>query len=716
MSSLTIKVSVLLLFLWPGTASSLICQERADTATINRMTGEAYLTSRSNPDLTIMQGHKLLSVSKNISYKRGIADASLALGMAYLARYNPGDSACFYNKQALTLYTEMNNNLGIARASYALAYVFSFKASFGESEKFSRQSLEYFEKAGDKRGMVNAYSALTYLARQENDLEKARSLVEQAIETARSINDTIPLADALNSLGNIYKEMALFNLAIECYFDALHLWEGKRDSTGLSIAYGSIALMYYYQKDYERAMLYNFKKLSVSESTGDLWEESKTLNNIAQIYDSREMYDSSLYYIRRGLKLNLRMNLPTGIAGAYHKMGNSLLLKSETDSAFYYVNRAIDIAREIDDPELMNYLVTLGKIYATKKDYSKSLQYATEAYRLADQQNLPMAIAQASALLSDLYSLMGQKDIAFDYLKRYYRINDSISNDQFLKQVTRLELEYEYDRKQKALEFSGMQERILHENKIKQQGLYLRGLLILVFLLGVITLLYFRHSRIRDQYARIDLEQRLLRAQMNPHFIFNSLCAIQSLILSGKPGIANAFLTKIASLMRNILENSREEYISLEKEIETLKLYLDVQQLRFETKFDYNFTVDNAIDPENFSVPPMLAQPCIENSIEHGLLHLKERGHLNISYTLKNDLLMLEVTDNGVGREQSATEPAKGIRKESISTKLTEKRLEYFRRILRKSNITYQIIDLYEGDEATGTSVVMMIPFRKIYA
>ena len=145
---------------------------------------------------------------------------------------------------------------------------------------------------------------------------------------------------------------------------------------------------------------------------------------------------------------------------------------------------------------------------------------------------------------------------------------------------------------------------------------------------------------------------------MNPHFIFNSLCAVQDFILAGKPQKANSFLTKIARLMRNILENSREEFIPLEKEIETVKLYLDLQQLRFETGFEYDIMIDEAIDPENISIPPMLTQPCVENSIEHGLLPLKIKGNLKITYTFNNGLMRLEVVDNGIGRKEAVARAA----------------------------------------------------------
>lgn len=278
-----------------------------------------------------------------------------------------------------------------------------------------------------------------------------------------------------------------------------------------------------------------------------------------------------------------------------------------------------------------------------------------------------------------------------------------------------MEIQYDFDKKEKAAEFERMQERFLSETKIRQQRILLSGLVLLLAIIAILALLYIRHARLKARYTQVDLEQRLLRAQMNPHFIFNSLCAIQDLILKDKPQKANAFLTKIAQLMRSILENTREEYIALDKEIETLKLYMDVQQLRFENGFSYGIEIDEAIDPENVSVPPMLAQPCVENSIEHGLLPGTKDGRISVRYSLRNGLMMLEVADNGIGREKAA-EHKPLMKKESISTRLTEKRLEHFRKILKEKQISYEIIDLYEDGNAAGTRVVMMLPWKKIYA
>ncbi len=716
MKELLIIVSILFWVFGHWVSPRMLAQEPGDTAMINRINREAYLIARKVPERALEMSHMTLELSRKRNYKRGLADASLALGMAHLAKFNHADSAYIYNMKALALYEAMEDIHGMAMACYALSYVYSFRGDLKESEKYSALSLEYFKQVGDKRGMVNAYDALAYLAKQQNDLDQALAYIHSAVETARLTNDTLPLAGVLNSLGNIYKEMGLFKNAIDTYFEALLLWEKKRDSTGLSMAYGSIGLLYYYQQDYEEALKFNFKKLPIAQSKGELWEVSKTYNTLVHIFNAMDQHDSALYYNRRSLSLTRQMNYKSGMVAAYHNMATTMLLKSEVDSAFFYGNKAVELARRIYDPLLVNSLITLGRIYGKQKQYQPALVHALEAYGLAKQHNRPLVLSEAAGLVSDLYHLVGQKDKAYDYLKEFQQINDSINNEAFHKKITRLDLQYEYDKREKAAEFVRMEDRLIQTSRIERQGFYLKGMLILVFLLVIISGLFIRHSRFRVRYVRMDLEQRLLRARMNPHFIFNALCAVQDFILAGKPLKANVFLTKIARLMRNILEHTRQEYVPLDQEIDTLKLYLDLQQMRFSQEFEYHLSVDEAIDPENLAVPPMLAQPCVENSIEHGLLPLGQKGHLNISYRLKNGLLLLEVTDDGVGRKQAALKSEGPKMKKSLSTSLTQKRLEHLRKSLNQKAISFEITDLYDGDEAKGTKVVMLLPYKMIYA
>jgi len=715
MRLLTIPLLTLLLLLYGGKTASLVAQAPTDTAAINTLTQEAYLNARKTPDIAIHSSHLALTASTKTGYLKGRADASLALGMAYLAKYNPGDSALYYNIQALELYKELNSNTGRARACYGLSYVYSIKGDLQTSEKYGTMSLNLFEKAGDQRGIANAYSVLSYLAKQQKNLDSARELINRAIETARTANDTLPLADAINSLGNIYKDMTLFNRATDAYFDALSLWEEVGHNEGVSHAYGNIGLVYYYQKDWDKALEFSFKKLPYSEAAGNLWEVSKSYNLIANIYNAVGAHDSALHFLRKSLELNQKMNYPSGIATAYNSFANTYLLAGQPDSALNYISKTISMAEERGDPALADYYATLGRVLVATGNYPEALRHTLRAHEIATRKEQLLLLSETSELLSRIHHLLGRDDQAYRYLIKHRQLQDSISNDEYHNRITRMEIQYEYDKKEKAAEYARMEERMVREHKIKQQGVYLKGLIALIIIGSLFSLLYIRHNRLQAKYKRIDLEQRLLRTQMNPHFIFNSLCAVQDLILSDKPEKANEFLARIARLMRNILENSREKFISLEKEVETIRLYLEVQQLRFESGFNYAISIDPAIDPEKYAVPPMLTQPYVENSIEHGLLRGKIGGEINVNYILNNGLMKLEVTDNGVGREQAAATAGNRASRRSLATTLTAQRLEYFKKTMKKRGIGFEIIDLYEKEQAAGTKVVMMLPYRKIY-
>ncbi len=184
---------------------------------------------------------------------------------------------------------------------------------------------------------------------------------------------------------------------------------------------------------------------------------------------------------------------------------------------------------------------------------------------------------------------------------------------------------------------------------------------IIVLMIIVFIVIKYRENKLKEKHFTELLEQKLLRSQMNPHFIFNALGAIQSYIFTHNPIEAGTYLAKFADLMRSILYGSKEEFISLEKEIESLKNYLIIQQLRFENKFDFSFEIDPDINTEFFGVPPLLIQPFLENSIEHGFKELERKGMIRIKIKREEDKLKIVVEDNGKGIEK--------IKDKSVKTK-----------------------------------------------
>jgi ligand-binding sensor domain-containing protein/two-component sensor histidine kinase len=236
-------------------------------------------------------------------------------------------------------------------------------------------------------------------------------------------------------------------------------------------------------------------------------------------------------------------------------------------------------------------------------------------------------------------------------------------------------------------------------------------------LLGVATLIYafikFRTNQIKKrEQQKIDYENKMallemqnLRTQMNPHFIFNSLNSINSFIVENKTNLASDYLTKFSRLIRLILENSKNEIISLEKELETLKLYLLMESLRFHNKFEYSITVHSSVD-EQTKIPSMIIQPYIENAIWHGLLHKKEKGKVQITINKINEKLEIVIEDDGVGIKKAAELKSKNsTNNKSFGMQITAQRLTQ----LNHKN-TIEIIDSMNANhQPCGTKVILTI-------
>lgn len=209
-----------------------------------------------------------------------------------------------------------------------------------------------------------------------------------------------------------------------------------------------------------------------------------------------------------------------------------------------------------------------------------------------------------------------------------------------------------------------------------------------------------------------ELEMQALRAQMNPHFVFNSLNAINRFILENNKTQASGYLTKFSRLVRMILQNSQSTLITLESELESLKLYLELEALRFEGRFEYQVTVSKDLDIDILKVPPLIIQPYAENAIWHGLMHKEEKGHLTIDISQQDDYLVFRIKDDGIGRKQSAAIASKSATKhKSMGLQITADRIAMLHRSASKDSPVV-INDLENADgSAAGTEVIIKTPF-----
>lgn len=239
------------------------------------------------------------------------------------------------------------------------------------------------------------------------------------------------------------------------------------------------------------------------------------------------------------------------------------------------------------------------------------------------------------------------------------------------------------------------------------------GLIVLAILVGVLSIvyLYYQNLTIKNETRTqvIEAEQAALRSQMNPHFIFNVLNSIQSFLGENDKKQAQNFLGKFSQLVRRTLHNSQFMFITLEEEIRSLHIYLQLEQMRFESKISYSIDTAPGVIPAKLLVPPMMIQPLIENSILHGITPSGKNGVIKIAFRVKNNMLHCSVTDNGIGLKAAASSNHDGHQSTAIQN--LRKRLDLLNR-LYKTNATLEITEIYDSGVTQGTTALLIFPLQ----
>ena len=241
----------------------------------------------------------------------------------------------------------------------------------------------------------------------------------------------------------------------------------------------------------------------------------------------------------------------------------------------------------------------------------------------------------------------------------------------------------------------------------------------LFFFIGISYLIYRKRIKTVRQQAELELgykrklaelEMQALRAQMNPHFLFNSLNSIKYYIIKKEPVKAAEYIDNFSRLIRLILKNSREQLITLQQELEALDLYINIERMRFEEKFNYNLSIDSSVDTAYFRVPPLILQPFVENAIWHGLLHKETPGNLSIIVSQDDKKINIEIEDDGVGRDRAKQLKSKSaLKQKSMGMKLTKARMD-INKTLTNTDIFVSIIDLKDKfGHSAGTKVVVSL-------
>lgn len=658
---------------------------------------------------------KSIYLSQKINYPEGEARAYHSLGWIIMVKGYYKQANLFFEKE-FEIANKGNDRMHKGRALLGLGVVSMDQGKFEESLEYLKKSSKEFKAINAQQQIANTYANIGIVKSRQGKYDEARNYYFKALEIQldSKVKNDKKNATAYNNIGITYDSQGNYQKSIEYYLKALRLNEQVGNKKDMSANLNNIGIIYYVQEDYEKALEYFFQSSKTEEEINHKWGLAIAYGNLSLTYNKLNDQQEALSFAFKALRIDEELGDTYRIITDYLNISEIYIQSKQFGKALDYVEKGLKLSKEIGaELEATKCYLDLGIIYYHLMEYTKAKTYLNDAILLATKIGISKEIKDAYETLSKVEKELGNFKEAYEFHVLFKEISDSLFNEKKTKQIASLEIQYETEKKDQEI-FSLNQETEIKDLQVQRRNLYLIGSGILGLLLVGFGIIFFHQTQLKNRQKTTELEQRLLRSQMNPHFIFNSLIAIQNYIYQNKAQEAGRFLAKFAQLMRAILEGSRYEYIPLEEEVKLLENYLNLQRLRFEDKFTYEIEVDKELSLDEVVVPPMLAQPFLENAIEHGFKNLVQEGKLMVRFLSTNDKnILLEIEDNGIGLNQTLTiKEGQKTKKISRATQITRERLTLLNKKQSK-NLSLVVKDLSETQTNTqGTLVSLAIPLK----
>jgi tetratricopeptide (TPR) repeat protein len=647
------------------------------------------------------------------------------------------DTAWNCAMEAYNMAVKINFKKGKAEGLLNLAQITQERGDISGAEKYFRQVPDLYKETDDLKEYNNAIAILGYNLYLQLKFYEARTLKEKNLTYYKTVADDVGLAYTYRVIGKTYEEQGYYEKAFEYFHKDMLITRKIEEYKGTrrdQYMWGNYYMADLYKDAGDSKTALSYYRLSA--------ERAKE-NELPDFYNSRmgdinfllHNYDSARYYYQlehdlislRFVDPVLRKNF---LSDADINIGETYLAQNKYDEALEHILKPLQFCFP---PNLftMRVLNDLARVYKGQKKITQSFQYSKQLLAVAQTNGARQYIRDGFELYWKLYDQQGKTDSAYKYHLLYSTMKDSLARDVQLRNMAAIEMKFQNEQQQSKISLLNKEKKIQEQQNqilfLGFIGLILTGIVVFRNILlkrrneinmrkGAekelqIQELQTEKTKAEFQQQAAELEMQALRAQMNPHFIFNSLNSINRFILQNNKAQASEYLTKFSKLVRLILQNSQSALIPLDSELESLQLYLELEAVRFDHHFEFNIKVDNELETDIIKVPPLIIQPYAENAIWHGLMHKEEKGNLEIELFQQDDFLCCKITDDGVGRKKATEIKSKSAAThKSMGMQITASRIEMLQQ--KKQLDTYiKITDLVlpDGSEG-GTEVLLKIP------
>lgn len=601
------------------------------------------------------------------------------------SRFIDKEQAVAYGLQSLEKSKEIGFKVGEAKALYSLGLTHGMTDSYANSLEYLNKCLAVANQNKDYSMVCDVYNSMGIVYKRIGDYPSSQESYLKSLKVIDSFNLQINAASVYINLGVLHDLMDEREEAIASYQKALEIYDGPDPEAMKNDVEVNLAIMSYTDGDYRAALDKFLKIVPYWSQEGNNIKLYDLYSNIGHCYLQLEQWDNAEEYLFKALDLANQLSLKQGQAFVYQNLANLMLQQNKLNQAMRYSNDNLKVLEGMEGT------------YERKKEAHE------KAY--------------------EIYQASGQLEKAIFHLNKTMDYKDSLMNETKVKEIENLQVRHEVYVKDREIEANTLELALLNTRVEQNRKRTLYLIVISILLLFSASLLYFRYlakkrsnvilseknrliSEQRDTIGQMNrqLEKRMLRAQMNPHFIFNSLGSIQHLISTNDKKGALTYLSKFSKLLRQVLESSVNISLVLSEEIELLKIYVELEALRFDHSFSYQFEIDENLDIDAHEVPMLLVQPYIENAIIHGLMPKEGNKELKVSFTDKETNIECVIEDNGAGLTQTEARKSNRI---SRGMSITERRIQAL-----KQHSAQQLVKIenLSDENRSGTRVTILIP------
>ncbi|STD04544.1 Inner membrane protein ypdA [Chryseobacterium carnipullorum] len=525
----------------------------------------------------------------------------LAAGNFCTAQDSTRVTQAYKSAAKLKKAVDNNDNKGVADSYVGIASGYYNQGNYAKSEEFLVKARNIYKNLNDKKNLEAVTRKIAQSQEKQNKITPAISNYSMAAEMSYTEKSRAVNTNDAARLSSPTSEQK-----VEAIQDNINIGLKEKDKGDLAASYSQMADVNIQQKDIPKAEenLNNAYKVSKKAAPQQALEINQKLTNF---YVENRNFEKAIEAKKKVLKE--------------------------------------DFVKE-NSQEKVNQIQELADIYIKKNDPKEAATLLENAYKIALEKGHTLEAQKSVKRLDSLYDRAGNTDASVSLYRDFLgKLPDLVSKDRSLVDNKILEdTEQRISQLEKEKE---LKDALIHKKNVFNYSL----IAVLILLTGLVIFIFRMLKKVQIKNKKIALQS--LRREMNPHFIFNSLNSVNHFIATNNELEANQYLTKFSKLMRGVMENSAEDFIPFQQELDLLQNYLALEKTRFADKFDYEIEVDENLNMHILKIPGMLVQPFLENAVWHGLRYRSDKGFLKLSFEKEDQLLKITIEDNGIGIEES---------------------------------------------------------------